>query len=65
LTEWALATGIERVLLITIPGNTASEAVAKRAGFRLDGEEVRDQRGSLTRMLRWVRSTPPLTSGDR
>lgn len=54
LTEWALSTGVDRVLLFTIPGNAASEAVASRAGFTLDGDEVRDQRGSLTRMRRWV-----------
>lgn len=58
LTAWALSTGVERVLLMTIPGNSASEAVARRAGFRLDGEEIRDQRGSPARMLRWVRTTP-------
>jgi RimJ/RimL family protein N-acetyltransferase len=64
LSEWALSTGIERVLLITIPGNAASEAVANRASFRPRGEEVRDQRGALTRMLRWVRTTPPRVSRD-
>jgi RimJ/RimL family protein N-acetyltransferase len=55
LSDWALNTGIERVLLMTIPGNGASEAVARRAGFVLDGEETRDQRGAPTLMLRWSR----------
>jgi RimJ/RimL family protein N-acetyltransferase len=59
LSEWALSTGIELVLLLTIPGNTASEAVARRAGFVLDGDETRDQRGTPTRMLRWSRITSP------
>jgi RimJ/RimL family protein N-acetyltransferase len=55
LSEWALSAGAERVLLITIPGNSASEAVARRAGFIVDGEEVREQRGDRIRMTRWSR----------
>jgi RimJ/RimL family protein N-acetyltransferase len=55
LSDWALSIGIKRVLLITIPGNTASEAVARRAGFELEGQETRDQRGAPTLMLRWSR----------
>lgn len=57
LTDWALSTGITRVQLMTIPGNTASEKVAQRAGFVLEGEETRDQRGTPTRMFRWRRTT--------
>lgn len=63
LTEWALSTGVNRVLLLTIPGNAASEAVARRAGFARDGEETRDQRGTPTRMLRWIRTAASLPTG--
>lgn len=48
---------IECVRLITIPGNTASAAVATKAEFLPDGEEIRDHRGSPTRMQRWTRTT--------
>jgi RimJ/RimL family protein N-acetyltransferase len=57
LSDWALSNGIERVLLITIPGNSASEAVARRAGFAFDGEETRDQRGAPMLMRRWSRNS--------
>lgn len=56
LSEWAFSAGVERVLLLTIPGNTASEAVARRAAFLPDGEEFRDHRGSRTSMRRWART---------
>ncbi|WP_407652812.1 GNAT family N-acetyltransferase [Amycolatopsis cynarae] len=39
LGDWALDRGAPRVQLLTIPGNTASEAVARRAGFRIAGRE--------------------------
>ncbi len=57
LSEWAFSVGVERVLLLTITGNTASEAVAVRAEFEPDGEEIRDHQGSPTRMQRWARTT--------
>ncbi len=57
LSEWAFSTGVERVLLLTISGNTASEAVARRAAFLPDGEEIRDHRGSPTSMRRWARTS--------
>jgi len=56
LSEWAFSVGVEGVLLLTITGNIASEAVATRAGFIPDGEEIRDHQGSPTRMRRWIRS---------
>jgi hypothetical protein len=46
LSEWEFSVGVKRVLLLTITGNTASEAVATRAGFVPDGEEFRDHQGS-------------------
>jgi RimJ/RimL family protein N-acetyltransferase len=57
LSDWALTNGIKRVLLSTIPGNSASEAVARRAGFALDGEETREQRGESILMRRWSRNS--------
>jgi RimJ/RimL family protein N-acetyltransferase len=55
LSEWAFSVGVDRVLLFTITGNTASQAVATRAGFVYDGEEVNDHQGSPTHMQRWIR----------
>ena len=52
LTAWALAAGYGSVALYTRPGNSASESVAARAGFVLDGEE-RGPGGELLRA--WVR----------
>ncbi len=57
LSEWAFSAGVECVLLLTITGNSASEAVAVRAEFVPDGEEIRDHQGSPTRMRRWARTT--------
>jgi RimJ/RimL family protein N-acetyltransferase len=59
LSDWALSIGIERVLLVTILANNASKAVARRAGFALEGEETRDLRGAPTLMLRWSRYVAP------
>jgi len=56
LSEWAFSVGVERVLLLTITGNTASETVASRAEFVPDGEEIRDHQGRPTRMRRWART---------
>lgn len=56
LTEWALAHGASRVVLLTIEDNVTSAAVAQRAGFFLDGQETRPQRGQPTLMNRWVRT---------
>jgi RimJ/RimL family protein N-acetyltransferase len=53
LADWALNAGARRVLLLTIPGNTASEAVARRAGFAETGTEVRPHRGVPTEMTVW------------
>ncbi len=58
LCEWAFSVGVESVLLLTITGNAASEAVATRAGFIPDGEEIRDHQGSPTHMRRWARTGP-------
>lgn len=55
LSDWALDHGAPRVQLLTIPGNTASEAVARRAGFTIEGREIRSQRGTDIEMLRWIK----------
>jgi RimJ/RimL family protein N-acetyltransferase len=62
LSEWALSVGVDRVLLLTITGNTASETVATRAGFVPDGQEIRDHQGSPSHMRRWARSAPDRTT---
>jgi RimJ/RimL family protein N-acetyltransferase len=62
LSEWAFSVGVDGVLLLTITGNTASEAVATRAGFVPAGAEIRDHHGSPTRMRRWARSAPNRTA---
>jgi RimJ/RimL family protein N-acetyltransferase len=40
LTEWAFAHGADRVRLLTALGNSASQGVARRAGFSPDGIRV-------------------------
>jgi RimJ/RimL family protein N-acetyltransferase len=55
LGDWALSVGCDRVLLFTLVGNAASERVAERAGFVLDGEEPGEQRGRSVQMRRWRR----------
>ncbi len=62
LSEWAFSVGVERVLLLTITGNTSSEAVATRAGFIPVGEEIRDHQGSPTHMRRWARTAQNRTA---
>lgn len=58
LADWALAHGAPRVRLLTIVGNTASEAVARRCGFAVEGREVRQQRGKDVEILRWHKNAP-------
>jgi RimJ/RimL family protein N-acetyltransferase len=53
LTDWALEAGARRVVLLTIPGNAASEAVARRAGFTQSGTEIRPHREVPTEMTVW------------
>jgi RimJ/RimL family protein N-acetyltransferase len=42
------------VQLFTLPGNDASEAVARRAGFHLDGTEPGTHHGEDVTLRRWV-----------
>jgi RimJ/RimL family protein N-acetyltransferase len=62
LTAWALEAGHRVVVLHTISGNEASEAVARRAGFTpvaIGSATIRDVH---VRLRRWERS--PGTAGD-
>jgi RimJ/RimL family protein N-acetyltransferase len=54
LADWALEAGARRVMLLTIPGNAASEAVARRAGFAEAGTETRPYRDVPTEMTAWA-----------
>ncbi|WP_268895983.1 GNAT family N-acetyltransferase [Goekera deserti] len=54
LTRWATGAGHELLLLMTLLGNVASEAVAHRAGYvRATVEEVVDPDGAVVRLRRW------------
>ncbi|MCC3274443.1 MULTISPECIES: GNAT family N-acetyltransferase [unclassified Arthrobacter] len=56
LSEWALANGSSKVALRTIAGNTVSEAVAQRAGFRAVRRERQRQRDTMVDMRYWTRT---------
>jgi RimJ/RimL family protein N-acetyltransferase len=58
LTDWALGVGHGLVVLKTIVGNTASEAVAHRAGFTPAGVELDVVQGVEVRLHRWERHAP-------
>ncbi|QXG75747.1 GNAT family N-acetyltransferase [Modestobacter sp. L9-4] len=53
LTRWALDVGHDRVVLKTILGNTASEAVARRSGFTPAGVETATVRDAEVQLRRW------------
>jgi RimJ/RimL family protein N-acetyltransferase len=54
-TDWALTVGHELVVLKTIFGNTASEAVAQRAGFTPASVEIDVIQGLEVQLRRWER----------
>ena len=58
LTDWALDVGHDVVVLKTIVGNTASEAVARRAGFTPVSVELDTVRDSEVELRRWERRAP-------
>lgn len=63
---WALdEAGLARVQLGTLPGNTASERVAEKAGFRREGllRAWTSQRGDLRDVVMWSRLRDDLPSG--
>jgi RimJ/RimL family protein N-acetyltransferase len=56
LCRWAVdELGLERLQLLTIPGNTSSERVAEKVGFQREGLLRRyvDQRGTLVDTWMW------------
>jgi RimJ/RimL family protein N-acetyltransferase len=55
LTDWALRVGHDVVVLKTIVGNTASEAVARRSGFTPTSVESGVVRDREVRLRRWER----------
>ena len=54
LTGWAHAYGYPQLDLVAVRGNTASEAVARRAGFVLVGEEWHERSGAVVGRWRSV-----------
>lgn len=58
LSDWALAAGSQAVALVTVCGNTGSEAVARRAGFEPGAVGRRDQRGVPMDMTSWIKHAP-------
>ena len=58
LTDWALGVGHEVVVLKTIVGNTASDAVARRAGSTPVSVELGTVRDSEVELRRWERRAP-------
>jgi RimJ/RimL family protein N-acetyltransferase len=55
LVEWMFGQGIESVTLQTVTGNTASERVAERAGFRSTGLSTGTQHGQPVQLNCWCR----------
>lgn len=55
LTGWTLDVGHDRVVLRTIEGNTASEAVARRSGYAPVATETAIVRDAAVRLRRWER----------
>ena len=53
LTGWALGVGHDRVVLKTILGNTASEAVARRSGYTPVAVETATVRDADVQLRRW------------
>lgn len=56
LSDWALASGLPTVALRTIAGNTLSEAVAQRSGFRAVRTEQQRQHNIPVQMRYWTRT---------
>lgn len=53
LVDWAFGQGSPRVRLRIIDGNTASERVARRAGFSPGERAAEEHRGSLVWLTEW------------
>jgi RimJ/RimL family protein N-acetyltransferase len=57
MTAWGYALGLVRLQLEILKGNAASERVAKKAGYRLEGtlRAYADQRGESRDVTLWAR----------
>ena len=62
LSDWVLSAGYRFVVVVTVEGNVASEAVADRAGFTVADDHEGEHRGRPVTLRRWVRYRP--TPGD-
>lgn len=63
LATWALAHDCSKVALETVEGNTASERVARRAGFAPVDRYEDEHRGEQVMLTRWLdRATGASTS---
>ncbi|MBG6192273.1 RimJ/RimL family protein N-acetyltransferase [Arthrobacter sp. CAN_A212] len=60
LTTWLFDHGFTAVALETVAGNTASEKVAERAGFRQTDSYLGYQGGESVQVNRWLRHSAPL-----
>ncbi|GAA1122718.1 hypothetical protein GCM10009582_19700 [Arthrobacter flavus] len=60
LTNWLFDHGFSAVALETVAGNTASEKVAERAGFRPADSYLGSQGGEPVQVNRWLRHSAPL-----
>lgn len=58
LSEWVLGQAFPRVVLRTDEGNTASEAVARRAGFAPTETYEETNRGARVIVTRWTKEPP-------
>jgi RimJ/RimL family protein N-acetyltransferase len=55
LFHWVAMSGRPGLELTTVTGNTASEAVARRAGFHVHHQHQGEHRGELTNLRTWLR----------
>ena len=62
LANWTMDAGYSAVRLETVEGNTASEHVAQRAGFRQVSSTADDHRGSPATIHLWQRDHPTATA---
>ncbi len=62
LSDWVLSSGYRYAVVVTVEGNEASEAVARRAGFTAADDHEGEHRGRPVTLRRWVRYRP--TPGD-
>jgi RimJ/RimL family protein N-acetyltransferase len=62
LFGWVALSGRPGLELTTVTGNTASEAVARRAGFHLHHQHRGEHRGEVTVLRTWLRTVHHTTT---